>query len=179
MARERTRKRRGKRQRRIIRCGALKSWCKKGGKAKLPWWFLSEGRISVGVDVVGRVTIEHSPRKERGPRRKYARGRNRPWERKQDPILRKMVRVHVLIGYLVAGGVSDGVFLGHVCLFSRYGRFFVRFLSRFSSRHPSVLVLRANRGDGEPRAHASKVERCDSLKDRSDGLFARSLRCVV
>ena len=90
-----------------------------------------------------------------------------------------MVRVHVLIGYLVAGGVSDGVFFGHICLFSRYGRFFVRFLSRFSSRHPSVLVLRANRGDGEPRAHASKVERCNSLKDRSDGLFARSLKCVV
>ena len=90
-----------------------------------------------------------------------------------------MVRVQVLIGYLVAGGVSDGVFFGHICLFSRYGRFFVRFLSRFSSRHPSVLVLRANRGDGEPRAHASKVERCNSLKDRSDGLFARSLRCVV
>lgn len=90
-----------------------------------------------------------------------------------------MVRVHVLIGYLVAGGVSDGVFFGHICLFSPYGRFFVRFLSRFSSRHPSVLVLRANRGDGEPRAHASKVERCDSLRDRSDGLFARSLRCVV
>ena len=90
-----------------------------------------------------------------------------------------MVRVHVLIGYLVAGGVSDGVFFGHVCLLSRYGRFFVRFLSRFSSRHPSVLVLRANRGDGEPRAHASKVERCNSLKDRPDGLFACSLRCVV
>lgn len=26
----------------------------KGGKAKLPWWSLSEGRISVGVDVVSR-----------------------------------------------------------------------------------------------------------------------------
>lgn len=90
-----------------------------------------------------------------------------------------MVQVHVLIGYLVAGGVSDGVFFGHNCLLSRYMRFFVRFLSRFSSRHPFVLVLRANRGDGEPRAHASKVERCDSLKDRSDGLFARSLRGVV
>lgn len=72
-----------------------------------------------------------------------------------------------------------GLFFGHVGLFSRYGRFFVRFLSRFSSRHPSVLVLRTNRGDGEPRAHASKVERCGSLKDRSDGLFAHSLRCVV
>lgn len=70
-------------------------------------------------------------------------------------------------------------FFGHVYLFSRYMRFFVRFLSRFSSRHPSVLVLRANRGDGEPRAHASKVERCDSLKDRSDGLFACSLRYLV
>lgn len=57
-----------------------------------------------------------------------------------------MVQVHVLIGYLVAGGVSDGVFFGHVYLFSRYMRFFVRFLSRFSSRHPSVLALRANRG---------------------------------
>ena len=54
----------------------------KGGKAKLPWWSLSEGRISVGVDVVSRVAIEHSPRKEWGPRRKYPRGRNRPWERK-------------------------------------------------------------------------------------------------
>lgn len=81
-----------------------------------------------------------------------------------------MIRVRVLIGYLVAGGVSDGVYFGHICLFSPYGRFFVRFLSRFSSRHPSVLVLRANRGDGEPRAHASKVERCDSLKDGSDEL---------
>ena len=36
------------------------------------------GRISVGVDVVSRVTMELSPGKERGPRRKYARGRNRP-----------------------------------------------------------------------------------------------------
>lgn len=91
-----------------------------------------------------------------------------------------MVQVHVLIGYLVAGGVSDGVFFGQVCLFSRYMRFFVRFLSRFSSRHSSVLALRANRGgDGEPRAHANKVERRDSLKNKSDGLFARSLRCVV
>ena len=74
---------------------------------------------------------------------------------------------------------QTGSFFGRVCLFSRHGRSFVRFLSRFSSRHPSVLVLRTNRGDGEPRAHASKVERCDSLKDRSDGLFACSLRCVV
>lgn len=68
----------GKRQRRIIRCGALKAGAKKVGKAKLPWRFLSEGRISVGVDVVSRVAIEFSPGKERGPRRKYARGRNRP-----------------------------------------------------------------------------------------------------
>ena len=49
-----------------------------GGEAKLPWRSLSEGRISVGVDVGSRVAIEHSLRKERGPRRKYARGRNRP-----------------------------------------------------------------------------------------------------
>ena len=90
-----------------------------------------------------------------------------------------MVRVHVLIGYLVVGGVSDGVFFGHGYLFSRYMRFFVRFLSRFSSRHPSVLVLRANRGDGKPRAHESKVGRYDSLKDGSDGLFACSLKYVV
>lgn len=90
-----------------------------------------------------------------------------------------MVQVHVLIGYLVAGGVSDGVFFwSRLSLFALY-EVLVRFLSQFSSRHPSVLVLRTNRGDGEPRAHASKVERCDSLKDRFDGLFARSLRCVV
>ena len=95
------------------------------------------------------------------------------------PYFEKNGKVHVLIGYPVAGGVSDGVIFGRVYLFSRYMRFFVRFLSWFSSRHPSVLVLRANRGDGEPRAHASKVERCDSLKNKSDGLFARSLRCVV
>ena len=50
----------------------------KSGKAKLPWRSLSEGRISVGVDVVSRATIERSPGKERGPRRKYAHGRNRP-----------------------------------------------------------------------------------------------------
>lgn len=92
-----------------------------------------------------------------------------------------MVHVHVLIGYLVAGGVSDGVFFGHVCLFSRYGRFFVRFLSRFSSRHPSVLVLRANRGDGEPRAHASKVEGVQ-LVEGTDRWTFRSLpkvRCLA
>ncbi len=92
-----------------------------------------------------------------------------------------MVHVHVLIGYLVAGGVSDGLFFGHICLFSRHGRFFVRFLSRFSSRYPSVLVLRANRGDGEPRAHASKVEGCNSLKEQTRWAF-RSLskvRCLA
>lgn len=50
----------------------------KSGKAKLPWRSLSEGRISVGVDVVSRATIERSPGKERGPRRKYVRGRIRP-----------------------------------------------------------------------------------------------------
>lgn len=74
-----------------------------------------------------------------------------------------MVRVHVLIGYLVAGGVSDGVFFGHVCLFSRYMRFFVRFLSRFSSRHPSVLVLgrigvMASRGRMQARSRVQLVE---------------------
>ena len=71
-----------------------------------------------------------------------------------------------------------GLFWSRLSLFALY-EVLVRFLSQFSSRHPSVLVLRTNRGDGEPRAHASKVERCDSLKDRFDGLFARSLRCVV
>lgn len=62
------------------------------------------------------------------------------------PYFEKNGTSHVLIGYLVAGGVSDRVYIGQVCLFSRYMRFFVRFLSRFSSRHPSVLALRANRG---------------------------------
>lgn len=90
-----------------------------------------------------------------------------------------MVRVHALIGYLVAGGVSDGVFFGHICLFSRYGRFFVRFLSRFSSRHPSVLVLRANRGGWRAAGACKQGRGCNSLKDRFDGLFARSLGCVV
>lgn len=84
-----------------------------------------------------------------------------------------------LLDILSQEASQTGSFFGHVYLFSRYMSFFVRFLSRFSSRHPFVLVLRANRGDGEPRAHASKVERCDSLKDGSDGLFACSLRCVV
>lgn len=76
---------------------------------------------------------------------------------------------------------QTGSFLVTSISFRCYMSFFVRFLSRFSSRHPFVLVLRANRGDGEPRALASKVERCDSLKDRSDGLFRLLLkvRCLA
>ena len=127
---------------------------------------------------------------ESGNHRVFSRKRTRTEEKvrtRSKSALRAKIRPHfekngishVLIGYLVAGGVSDGVFFGHVCLLSRYMRFFVRFLSRFSSRHPSVLALRTNRGGGKPRAHASKVERCDSLKGGSDGFFARSLRCVV
>ena len=151
----------------------------KGGKAKLPWWSLSEGRISVGVDVVSRGNHRAFSRKRTRTEEKVRTWSKSALRAKIRPYFEKNGTSHVLIGYLVAGGVSDGVFFGHVYLFSRYMRFFVRFLSRFSSRHPSVLVLRANRGDGEPRAHASKVERCDSLKDGSDGLFACSLRCVV
>lgn len=62
-----------------------------------------------------------------------------------------------------------GLFWSHLSLFALW-EVFVQFLSRFSSRNPFVLVLRTNRGDGEPRAHASKVERCGSLKDGSDEL---------
>lgn len=128
----------------------------------------------------------------RGNHRAFSRKRTRTEEKvrtwsksalraKIRPYFEKNGTCHVLIGCLVAGGVSDGVFFGHVCLFSRYGRFFVRFLSRFCSRHPSVLVLRANRGDGEPRAHASKVEGCNSLKEQTRWTF-RSLpkvRCLA
>ena len=160
----------GKRQRRIIRCGALKSWCKKRVGKPSPMVISKEGRISVGVDVVSR-----------GNHRAFSRKRTRN-EEKVRTWSKSALRVKIR-PYFEKNGTSTRfdwiscrrrrlrrVFFGHVCLFSRYGRFFVRFLSRCSSRHPSVLVLRANRGNGEPRAHASKVERCDSLKDRSDEL---------